>query len=488
MSKSSCIVSIKSLPFNQFLTTSHTYSFANDLTDLVVNDLNLKRIRRDSYQVAVNLIVLNLFVAYEEDKMQVVGISRDSNYWDGRDKPYNNSNLSYSFMVTALDVLDKHKLIKVVQEGKQGQYGNPGTATRYRASKSLIKLCKRDSLDIVDINVSLDFPVIRLRGKKPKKTLFNPFPKGKLINFKQTPQIKIMQAMVREINQHLSITDINLYLSHAEEEALNERMVNKKKEEEGKEDRVRYHHKYLYRVFNEDFEHGGRFYGGFWQQIPSEYRQRITIDNFLTFEMDYSSIHFSMLYQQEGIPKEAYKDPYTLEVEDAELRKIYKVTMNIMLNTSSFDEALKVCRKDKMLLPRNRYKNWTNLIQHILDHHQPIKKYFFKQIGTELQRLDSDIAEFVMLKMFNEHGVVVLPIHDSFLCRMKDLDKLIPIMHEAADAVAGLSLYMDIKAHSKNHQGYGKELKLKNTNYYKRRKAFLQKMNIKMMITPPNIL
>ena len=78
MSKSSCIVSIKSLPFNQFLTTSHTYSFANDLTDLVVNDLNLKRIRRESYQVAVNLIVLNLFVAYEEDKMQVVGISRDS--------------------------------------------------------------------------------------------------------------------------------------------------------------------------------------------------------------------------------------------------------------------------------------------------------------------------------------------------------------------------------------------------------------------------
>lgn len=71
---------------------------------------------------------------------------------------------------------------------------------------------------------------------------------------------------------------------------------------------------------------------------------------------------------------------------------------------------------------------------------------------------------------------------------MKDLDKLIPIMHEAADAVAGLSLYMDIKAHKKNHQGYGKELKMKNTNYYKRRKAFLQKMNIKMMITPPNIL
>ena len=78
-----------------------------------------------------------------------------------------------------------------------------------------------------------------------------------------------------------------------------------------------------------------------------------------------------------------------------------------------------------------------------------------------------------MVKMINEHGVVVLPIHDSFLCRMKDLDKLIPIMHEAANEVAGLSLYMDLKAYKKNHKGYGKDLKMKDTDYYKRRKALI---------------
>jgi len=478
----------KSQPFNQFLTTTTSYNFINDLTDLVVNDLNLKRIRRDNYFAAVNLIVLNLFLAYQEDKTKVVGISRDSNYWDGREKTYNNSKLSYSFMVTSLDVLVKHKYILEVEKGKQGQYGKPGTTTRYRASESLIKLCKRDSLDAVDMTVSEDFPMIRLKGKKPKKTVLNPFPKAKLISFKVTPKIYIMQEMVRGINQHLAITDINLYLSHKEEAELNKRMMAKKKDDEAIEDRVRYHNKYLYRVFNEDFKHGGRFYGGFWQQIPSEYRQRITIDNFLTFEMDYSTIHFSMLYQQEGIPKEKHGDPYAIGDVDEALRKIFKQTMNTMLNTSSFDEALRVCRKSKMLLPRPRYKTWTELLNHILQYHKPIKKYFFKQIGTELQRIDSDIAEFVMIKMINEHGLVVLPIHDSFLCRMKDLDKLIPIMHEAADEVAGLSLYMELKPYKKNHKGYGKDLKMKDTDYYKRRKAFLKRMNIKMMITPLNIL
>ena len=35
----------------------------------------------------------------------------------------------------------------------------------------------------------------------------------------------------------------------------------------------------LYRVFNDtEFQTGGRFYGGWWQEIPSKYRDRITID------------------------------------------------------------------------------------------------------------------------------------------------------------------------------------------------------------------
>ena len=34
----------------------------------------------------------------------------------------------------------------------------------------------------------------------------------------------------------------------------------------------------LYRIFNEDFTSGGRFYRGWWQNIPRDLRQYITID------------------------------------------------------------------------------------------------------------------------------------------------------------------------------------------------------------------
>ena len=49
---------------------------------------------------------------------------------------------------------------------------------------------------------------------------------------------------------------------------------------------------------NESFEDGGRFYGGWWQSIPSEYRKYISLNGDLTIEMDYSSIHIHLLYAE----------------------------------------------------------------------------------------------------------------------------------------------------------------------------------------------
>lgn len=48
----------------------------------------------------------------------------------------------------------------------------------------------------------------------------------------------------------------------------------------------------LVRIFsNGDFGQGGRFYGGWWQLIPSKFRPFITIDGKPTCELDFRSIH-----------------------------------------------------------------------------------------------------------------------------------------------------------------------------------------------------
>src|SRR5262249_37427882 len=58
----------------------------------------------------------------------------------------------------------------------------------------------------------------------------------------------------------------------------------------------------LHRVFNNTLDEGGRFYGGWWQNIPSKYRRFITINGVPTRELDYSNLHAAMLYAREGLP------------------------------------------------------------------------------------------------------------------------------------------------------------------------------------------
>jgi hypothetical protein len=46
--------------------------------------------------------------------------------------------------------------------------------------------------------------------------------------------------------------------------------------------------------------------------------------------------------------------------------------------------------------------------------HEPIAHHFYTGVGLRLQRLDSDIAEKILLH-FAQSGIAILPLHDSFL-------------------------------------------------------------------------
>ena len=78
-----------------------------------------------------------------------------------------------------------------------------------------------------------------------------------------------------------------------------------------------YRRRKLNRVFNNGtFDHGGRFYGGWWQRVDGKIRKDIRINNLATVEIDYSAIHVIMLYALIRIDYwERYsKDPYDINV------------------------------------------------------------------------------------------------------------------------------------------------------------------------------
>ena len=71
--------------------------------------------------------------------------------------------------------------------------------------------------------------------------------------------------------------------------------------------------------------------------------------------------------------------------------------------------------------------------------HQPIRQYFYTDVGKQLMYEDSMIAERVMLRMLKA-GSVALPIHDSFLVRKGyqwDLERYMQEeFHAATGAIA----------------------------------------------------
>ena len=57
--------------------------------------------------------------------------------------------------------------------------------------------------------------------------------------------------------------------------------------------------KFVRRIFNNSrWDQGGRFYGGWWQRCPSEYRESIMMDGMMTSEIDFSGLHVVLLYSQ----------------------------------------------------------------------------------------------------------------------------------------------------------------------------------------------
>jgi hypothetical protein len=166
----------------------------------------------------------------------------------------------------------------------------------------------------------------------------------------------------------------------------------------------------LTRIFtNGSFEEGGRFYRGWWQNVPSEYRKFITIDESVTTEYDFSQLSPHMLYfayNHELGEVDAYD-----RVLDGEHRDVVKQAFNAMVQSSS-----PLNQKPDKINMDGLEMDWRELRQRILDAHNPIQDLFFTGIGNKLQFKDSCVAESVMLQ-FAKQSQVALPIHDSFIMR-----------------------------------------------------------------------
>jgi hypothetical protein len=252
-----------------------------------------------------------------------------------------------------------------------------------------------------------------------------------------------MRATVSRVNRFIGKHAICLHLSNENLLALAERMGQEEYETEWfrdlpiKKPRVfNFNQVSMRRIFARgSLKKGGRWYGGWWQFIPSEYRQYVTIDGFATGEVDFSELHPRLLYRTAGLPPPD-GDLYDLGIVSmddpryAVIRKVAKRFFNALLN----DERSRY-RLPPELLHLVGMSN-KDFKEQLLKRHPVLRNYLGKGVGLEFQFLDSQITEKILVACMNR-DLVVLPIHDSFICQRHRVSELILVMRQAYQEVIG---------------------------------------------------
>jgi hypothetical protein len=350
-----------------------------------------KRSARDAekFQACISTLAANLLAAWRVSPELQVGFPKSAGHYTS--SRYTNPELSYRFMKQAFDGLQQLSYLQLDLKGFYDKEKGTGKVTKVRGTKKLVSLLEQDGpVRPWEISERPDAEGLRLRDEYK-----NP------IDFDETDTTRQMRNNLRIINRALLRNWVDLDLPDDEFEGLGWLMV-------ADDDRLPLDlsRRTLYRVFNNrSFEQGGRFYGGWWQSIPKEYRGFITINGKPTVELDFRAIHPRILYALEG--KACPDDPYDVGLNPRH-RDLVKEVLNKMINApdrfmkpEGFDSAgLAMTFADFQALIRSK--------------HELIAKYFKTGFGLKAQFIDSQIAERVLLH-FAKHYIPCLPIHDSFI-------------------------------------------------------------------------
>jgi len=451
---------LKALGFDLYKTSDAPQIKA--LIDSLLNEVEplarsgrVKRFHEEKTRLAIEIIVLNLFVAWWHDRdAPLIHYSRFANF-------YSLDRLGY-------DTLIDNVIPYLEQLGYIRDWVDP---EEDREKKLQARLIATDKLTQLFGDHELTLQMIRseswldFRGKTRRERIKHGKNKGKL---KKLPGLRVKLPKDREDLQqqsetHLSnLEKINCMLADASIGLLVSDEERKKYEAGKHEDyddddsgvkrRIDFSRKYLRRVFNNvcppdyEIDMGGRFVGAWWQDsIPSEWRKRIWINDELGIERDFWCMEVSVAYAAKGLDMREFfardrDDPYVLYEVGESHRKITKQMFIIMLNSNNREEALGAINgyvQDDLNgeLPED-FPDIEDVIQSFEQKHSAIESIYGKKKGLKRMFTESRIAERVMLRLA-VMNIPVLPVHDSFIVPASAYYVLGDVMRAAFCEVTG---------------------------------------------------
>jgi hypothetical protein len=347
------------------------------------------------FKRAVYVLLTDLWKAVKSTPIRECSINKRSG-WYSENPRYRDPLLTYKQMIAVFKGLLRIGFIEVTQEGYYDRVTLQGGLTRFVARDELLeRLLELDGHPAISIKPNLNAETIILRNNVDGKKA--------LQEYEDTPATERYRSNLKKINSCFLNHWCDLEVQDTEVTKLEARIANHATKEP-----IDFSQRTLVRIFsNGSFKQGGRFYRAWWQNVPSEYRKYITIDEKRTAEFDFSQLNPHLLYHS-NYKELGSEDAYD-RVLDGEHRKIVKQAFNAMVQAST---PLKNCPSEIDM--SGLEMSWPELRDRIIKAHKPIADLFFNDVGNHLQFLDSNIAERVMLH-FAGIDAPALPVHDSFI-------------------------------------------------------------------------
>jgi hypothetical protein len=370
-----------------------------------------------------------------------VSVPLTSGHYSGSgEDPGKVPNYSFRIVSKVIDALEGRNWIR-----KERGIEIKGVVTRICASGDLINIFNKIGYRwFPQIPISPKDLVVLRNYKNPEGRTKRE--KGPKVNLPvpESPSVDRYRSSLYEYNQFLTKHCVALDLDDDQLNQLVKAMAQRAEEDEGdwwtdKDQRINHldlSRTQLRRIFSRgSMEKGGRFYGGWWQSIPSVYRPHITIDGKLTCEVDFSQISLRIIYAEQGIEIPVDDDLYHIGLPDWKgtddpRRKPIKTFINAILNDESGGYRLSPEKQGMLGIDH------TELTRRVHEQHKAIAHLFNTGIGLHTQFIDSQIAELVMHEMMSDL-TLVLPIHDSFIVRAGFRQYIEVVMREAFHEVTG---------------------------------------------------
>ena len=408
---------------NTFIHRIYTAHFSGPFTE--VKEKHLK------------VVLLHLYVTWSEDPTLYTAVSFNKSEYKAGSR-YNALHIS-SKIIDIIKELERLGLIELHLGFKDRRPRGRGRLTRIRPLEKLTSHFQKATFSAFEINTheACESVILKVGEKENSKE----------VEYEDTEETIRMRSFLTEYNQLLRDTHIDCC---SMDKAYQTRWDRKTKRFK-KVVRINQQNKFTRRIFARgSWSLGGRFYGGWWQNVSRELRQDIRINGERTIEVDYSGTHITYLYALKGINyfQEIGDDPYELvipEIDDPKksrwlVKNLVLMTLNAKSEHEAFDALQEEANKNKSKAPQVRldYRFLGEVLKRIKLKHPLISDAFCSDEGVRLQNLDGQITERV-LQYFMDMGVAALSIHDSFVVPERLSDHLRDAMMEAWAGVLGLT-------------------------------------------------